>query len=227
MSQSERSDKVTIQTNSDWLPVGDKTAKQTYLTLKQSQKRLFLHPSPQHHTPQPTARDRLIVSSNVIITATTGDKINGQFSADVNHSPVYLLPHGEPDCLIVISEGRTPPPYWPSARRISPAAKARNANQWAKHPRQRSSPCLVFNQWGVRVLSLSAWPHSLGGHMADHNYTLCTSLSGEYLSASVCSVKLSAWLYVECRCDGMHRPLVTAQPDGDYQSYAITRNPLD
>lgn len=46
---------------------------------------------------------------------------------------------------------------------------------------------------------------SLRGHMADHNYTLRTSLSGEYLSASVCSfrVRNSHCLFCFTLCAGV------------------------
>lgn len=45
---------------------------------------------------------------------------------------------------------------------------------------------------------------SLRGHMADRNYTLCASLSGEYLSASVCSFRVwnSQCLFGFTQCVG-------------------------
>lgn len=46
---------------------------------------------------------------------------------------------------------------------------------------------------------------SLHGHMAERNYTLCTSLAGEYLSASVCSFRIgnSQCLFCFTLCAGV------------------------
>lgn len=108
-------------------------------------------------------------------------------------------------------------PYYPAILACAPdfteSARGyiRNVNQWMKHPQQRSSMFSLHQRVCVCVSMylLAANPvglaDSLRGHMADRNYTLCASLSGEYLSASVCSFHIwnSQCLFCFTLCVGV------------------------
>lgn len=125
------------------------------------------------------------------------------------------------------------------SRRISPGAPAATSvtriNEW-KHPQQRWRWMFRSLQSAACVPDPVGLAHSLGGHMAQRNYAPCTSLSGEYLSASV--VLISADLKLPVVCLALHcvrgvrtwlctSPVVNVQPDGDDLSCTAITEPHD